>query len=405
MEDVEKQPASSPEISVVEEPVRKNRIIEKLEALGARFGVEARGIHRVQPEERHAPKNIQIALVWFSVALAAANMIIGMMGPKVFSLSFKDSALCLFFGNIVGALFPAYIAGFGPRSGNRTLSVTRYAFGWWPTKICAILQLSGTLGYGLLNVLITGQILAAVIMGGKMTVMVCAMAVTTITVSICGTGMRIFHIYQRYFFLWNRITVSRPLTNFSYAWLPQLAVFFVMVGCAGPNFDTVTPSSGTAAEIRGHRISFFFAVMNSSLIWSMCAADYFVYYPETTPRKTIGVLTFLGLSTATIFAEILGAGLAAGAVTNETWSATLALAPGVLLVEVFAPLGAFGKVCGVILALGPSTTPSNIFFCRFQAADKTEQSQTQYRESTPPPSPGRFSLERRKRCRGWPGLG
>jgi len=334
MEDVEKQFVSSPQVSVVEEPARKNRIIEKLEALGARFGAEARGIHRVQSEERHAPKNMQIALVWFSVTLVAANMIIGMMGPKVFSLSFKDSALCLFFGNIVGALFPAYIVGFGPRSGNRTLTITRYVFGWWPTKICAILQLIGTLGYGLLNVLITGQILAAVIMGGKVTVMVCVMVVTTITVSVCGTGMRTFHIYQRY------------------AWLPQLAVFFVMVGCVGPSFETATASSGTPAEINGHRISFFFTAMSTALIWSMCAADYFVYYPENTPRKTIGVLTFLSLSTGTIFAEILGAGLAAGAVTKASSSDELTLAPGVVLVEAFAPLGAFGKVCGVILALG-----------------------------------------------------
>lgn len=88
----------------------------------------------------------------------------------------------------------------------------------------------------------------------------------------------------------------------------------------------------------------------------MCAADYFVYYPETTSRWYTGAMTHIGLSLSLLFSELLGAGLASGALTKPEWSAALEIGTGNLMVEAFAPLGQFGKFIAVIMALGPSTS-------------------------------------------------
>jgi purine-cytosine permease-like protein len=82
-----------------------------------------------------------------------------------------------------------------------------------------------------------------------------------------------------------------------------------------------------------------------------------VYYPEKTSRVVVGSLTGVGIFLGLLFSELIGAGLAAGAVTKESWKDALAIGPGSLMVEAFAPLGGFGKFCAVLLALG---TVSNI---------------------------------------------
>ena len=59
---------------------------EKVEGLA---GLEARGITRVLPEEKHGggPRgHMQIFLLWFSINLVANNIITGFFGPLVFRL-------------------------------------------------------------------------------------------------------------------------------------------------------------------------------------------------------------------------------------------------------------------------------------------------------------------------------
>jgi len=89
-----------------------------------KYNLEARGIQRVEPHECHAltwKSYIQIFLMWFSINLVAVNITLGMLAPTIFTLSFKDAALCAAFGAMLGSVAVAYIATWGPISGNRTL--------------------------------------------------------------------------------------------------------------------------------------------------------------------------------------------------------------------------------------------------------------------------------------------
>jgi hypothetical protein len=110
----------------------QSSIWQKLKQWNARFeaftGLESRGIARVLPSERQpiTPSSyLQIALLWISCDLTVNSITLAMLGPLVFELSFKDSALCAVFGVLIGCLGPAYTSTWGPRSGNRTMvSVT-----------------------------------------------------------------------------------------------------------------------------------------------------------------------------------------------------------------------------------------------------------------------------------------
>jgi len=113
----------SPEISpgIIPVPTKLQRWNAKIESLA---GLEARGIARVLPEERHGSSAMgyaQMAILWFSANVTANNLAVGLLGPLVFNLGFVDSAMMAVFGSFVGAIPTAYMSIWGAQSGNRTM--------------------------------------------------------------------------------------------------------------------------------------------------------------------------------------------------------------------------------------------------------------------------------------------
>jgi hypothetical protein len=111
--------ANSPPLIPV--PTRLQRWNNKIESLS---GLEARGIARVLPEERHGSSVMgyaQMAILWFSANVTANNLAVGLLGPLLFELGFVDSALMAAFGSLVGSIPTAYMSTWGAQSGNRTM--------------------------------------------------------------------------------------------------------------------------------------------------------------------------------------------------------------------------------------------------------------------------------------------
>lgn len=182
-------------------------------------GLEARGIKRVYPEERHAASvsaDAQMAMMWFSANISANNLAVGLLGPLLFGLGFVDSAMCAFGGILIGAAATAYMSIWGAQSGNRTMVsrceelsplkqsicliwkqiVLRYFMGYWPAKLPCVLNMILMIGYGTIDCIIGGQILSAV-SGDSMSVVVGIVIVALISWVIAVFGMAIFQKYER----------------------------------------------------------------------------------------------------------------------------------------------------------------------------------------------------------------
>ena len=109
---------------VVEELPIPNRFQAWNARIEALAGFEARGITRVDPEERQPPSAfnyVQMGLIWFSANVTVNNLALGLLGPLVYDLGFTDSALCAVFGCLVGSMGASVMSVWGPKSGNRTL--------------------------------------------------------------------------------------------------------------------------------------------------------------------------------------------------------------------------------------------------------------------------------------------
>ncbi|KAI1335043.1 permease for cytosine/purines, uracil, thiamine, allantoin-domain-containing protein [Xylariaceae sp. FL0016] len=321
----------------------QNKLQRWFNLLDEKTGLEARGIERVPESLRHprvtAGSYVQMFLIWFSINCTANNMTVGILGPVSFALGLTDAILCCLFGTMFGAICTGYISSFGPMSGLRTLVVARYTMGYWPSKLCVLLNLVIELGYGLVDCLVAGLILSAV-NGAGLTVVVGIIITAIITWVVATFGIKWFHTFERY------------------VWIPTVLILFILIGCAGPHFDTKTPSSSTGGALHGARVSYFFLCASGPLGWAPASADFYSYYPAQTNRALIGAMTTTGITLGKLLIEFLGIGLGSGLARNPSWAAAFSDSPGHLIAEGFAPLGTFGKVCAAVLAV--CVTANNI---------------------------------------------
>lgn len=96
----------------------------------------------------------------------------------------------------MGSSFTGYISSLGPISGLRTLVIARYTMGYWPSKLCVILNLVIEIGYGLVDCLIGGLILSAV-NGRGMSVIVGIVVSSIITWIVATLGIKWFRALER----------------------------------------------------------------------------------------------------------------------------------------------------------------------------------------------------------------
>lgn len=205
--------------------------------------------------------------------------------------------------------------------------------GWWPSRLCVLLNIVIMLGYGLVDILAAGQILSAV-NGAGLTVIAGTLISAAISLVIVLFGIGVFHKYERY------------------AWMPQLAAFFILAGVAGPDFDSSTVTQGTGGVVAADRMSYFWLCVANTIAWSPATADFYVYFPPTTKRWMTWLCTTMGITLSVSITVLFGAGLGSGVLSKQSWSDAYDVSIGALIVEAYAPLGAFGHFCSVILALG-----------------------------------------------------
>ncbi|KAH8423068.1 Vitamin B6 transporter [Aspergillus melleus] len=313
------------------------------------LGLETRGIERVGEDERHSPGRddyTRIFLLWLNSSLTANNVIVGLYGPARYSLDWSNATMCASLGGTLGSMVVGFMSTWGPKSGHRTLMATRYFLGYYLSKVCCVLNVLTMLGYGMVNVILGGQVIFAV-SDGHTAAPVGIIVVAVLTWFIATFGMHLFHFYTRY------------------AWIVQLSILFVMVGCAGPIFNTtIAPSSEPTATSNSNRLSFFSLCFASAITWAPSSADYFVYFSSTTSRWRMFLAVSTGMGLAMVMTTLLGIGLATGLSTNSSWLDASLTSQGSLLVTSFSTLHGFGSFCSVILILG---MVSNNIPCTYSA--------------------------------------
>jgi NCS1 nucleoside transporter family len=185
----------------------------------------------------------------------------------------------------------------------------------------ALFNVAACTGWSAVNAIVGGQLVAAV-SGGTIARPVAILIIVVLTTIFSIYGYKHVHRYARY------------------AWIPAAIIFLILLLIAGPKVSIIpTPALGIA-EIASF-ISFGGAIYGFATGWSSYAADYNVKQPEETPASRVFWLTFLGVAIPCTVLEIFGMALTTAYKESG----------GDLLAAVAQPLGGFGNILLLVLAL------------------------------------------------------
>jgi len=276
-----------------------------------------------------------------SANLTVSTFSLGTLGPQLWFMGWWDSFLTILFFNFIGMIPPAYMATFGPKTGLRTISFTRFTFGWYGAMFLACVNIISCLGWSMVNSIVGGQIILDV-SEGKCPLAVGVILIAIVSLLVALFGYKIIHQYERY------------------SWILMIIMFCIVTGLGAHAFSNIPMPSGSG-ELASV-MSFGAAVFGFSVAWCSLTMDYNVNMKEDTPAWKTFIWTYGGLFVSLNFIEWLGAAAMTAAIVNDDWAAAYeASGIGGLLGMCVASAGGFGKFCLVVLAFSivANNVPNN----------------------------------------------
>ncbi|KAJ6463995.1 permease for cytosine/purines, uracil, thiamine, allantoin-domain-containing protein [Mycena sanguinolenta] len=337
-EDKEKIP-ESPNVLDSEEISPDDAIVQRFGFLGPALaklfasGVEARGVERVPEDQRDRRNMWNNLLMWWSVNTVLTTLPVGILSQEIFFLTFPHALATILCFAALGAIATSFIATLGPRTGLRTMIITRYSSGYFGCTIYSILNILTQLGFSVTAVILGGQTLAS-INPGTLPLTAGVVIVGIGSLIPCFIGYNMVHHYERY------------------AWIVIFIVMLFLLGLgghAGFEINAQKQFEDKGRALSSDILSFGGIVFGSVAGWAPVAADYNCRLPADTPPVKIFTLTFFGLFIPITFCEIVGALLMT--ITNEAYTDAFANGgTGGLLGQVLSPWKGGGKFILFLLA-------------------------------------------------------
>lgn len=329
----------SDEVIVARELAQQKGFLRTLrrgeEWLDEKMGIETQGIDRIREEDKQPPSILNVFFLWWSLTCHVGTLPIGILGtdPEVYGLSLGQAIGAIIVATVLGAACTAFCGTLGPRLGLRAIASSRYSFGFYGAKLCSILNVVVGGGFAVVNIVVVGQILAAV-SDYTMTIVVGIIIIAIISYIVSIFGFKLIHTWEKY------------------SWIMTFILMCILIGQIAPKMEPSLPSTVSGLNFSGSWLSFFAVCFSSASAWCSIASDYYCNYPADTKGWKMFVLTIMGICLPTIFVTIIGACLGNAALASQSNpSLTTAYDDhglGGLLIESFHPFR-FAKFCLVLL--------------------------------------------------------
>jgi|SRR5579884_560298 NCS1 nucleoside transporter family len=309
-------------------------------AIPEEHGIERHGIERVSPATRTHVRIFDNFTMWLSANLVISTVALGTLPSAPFlNMGFWDSFAAIILFNALGVLPVAFFSTLGPKLGLRQMTISRFSFGWVGAIIMALFNVAACIGWSAVNVIVGAQLVTA-LSGGAFPLWASILVIAVLTTIVSIYGYRYVHGYERF------------------AWIPMIIMFAIIFVMAAPHFTALATQNTGLTEVAAF-ITFGGAVYGFATGWSSYAADYNVNQPEETPARRVFWLTFLGVFIPCVVLETLGLGLITTLKSVPAWGTAFDKGSvGGLLTAIVSPLGGFGTLILILLAL--SVVANNI---------------------------------------------
>jgi len=219
----------------------------------------------------------------------------------------------------------------GPGTGLRQVAISRYSFGWWPSKIIAALNVVEQLGWSSVGS-ITGGLALSVVSDGRVSLVVGVIIVAVLGLIFSFIGLRGVLWYE------------------SWAWAIFFVIFIIMYGEVAHLADVKTPSALAGQSLSGTLLTLLGVVYGSSASWSSIVSDYYVHYPVNTSKTKVFLLTTMGITLPTCVGMVMGCCVGSTMGVSTEWANAYHSGLGYLIQTMLYPLG-FAKFLLVVLVL------------------------------------------------------
>ncbi len=221
---------------------------------------------------------------------------------RFFSAALRQSIVLTIFGSLLGGAATGFAATFGAPTGLRQISVSRYAFGWWPNKVIAALNTIVQIGWAAVAC-ITGGLALTAVADGHISLVIGIVILAVVATLVSFIGLKAILIYERY------------------AWFIFFIIFLIFFGETGKYTDNSTKTELTGANLSGAVLSLLAIVYGSSASWQTMASDYYVHYPVNVNRWKVFLMTTFGIAIPTSIGMISGCVVAFGLNNRPDWKA------------------------------------------------------------------------------------
>jgi purine-cytosine permease-like protein len=140
------------------------------------------------------------------------------------------------FASILGGAATGFAATFGAPTGLRQISVSRYAFGWWPNKVIAALNTIVQIGWAAVAC-ITGGLALTAVADGHISLIVGIVILAVVAALISFVGLKAILIYERY------------------AWFIFFIIFIIFFAETGRYADNSSKTELKGADLSGAVLS------------------------------------------------------------------------------------------------------------------------------------------------------
>lgn len=259
------------------------------------------------------------------------SVLFGLLGPNVYGLSLRDSALVILFFCLLSTCAPAYLATLGPKTGMRQMIQARYSFGRYIVSIPVLLNLATLTGFIIIICVVGGQCLSA-ISSGNLTPNAGVVIIALLGLLISFCGFRVLHYYE------------------TYAFIPAVITIAIAAGCGGSDLKKqATPEAPATPQ---NIVSYGMIVASYMIPWAAIASDLTTYFSPTVPSSRVFAYTYFGLALPTILLMTLGAAIAGALPNVPEWQAAYdETLVGGILAAMLSSAGNFGKFVVAVLSL------------------------------------------------------
>jgi NCS1 nucleoside transporter family len=254
------------------------------------LNLEVRSIDYVPRSERHG-KTWHLGAIWFVGNAELVSFATGPIGISL-GLNFAWTAVAIVIGTALGTLFMAFHSAQGPKLGLSQMIQSRAQFGYLGALLPIVAVLFVTIGYGVFDTVLGGEVFNATI---RTDTQVSYVLFAILALILGAFGYQVIHRFSRW-------ASALYIVNFG---------LFTVLALANINLPSEQLSLSGGTFQSGPFLIVLGVLMSYNLTWAPYVSDYSRYLPASSSTSSTFNWTAWGAVIGTTWPAVLGAFVAA----------------------------------------------------------------------------------------------